>query len=67
MRGSLMAIFRLRGRDSFYPIGGAAILITLALQSVMNAGLLGTATAILAAASFGLALAQSKSRTARQQ
>ena len=68
--GALIFLLRAalqRGRDSFYPIGGAAILITLALQSVMNAGSLGTATAILAAASFGLALAQSKSRTARQQ
>jgi len=51
-----------RGRDFFYPAAGAGCLIALLLLSFMNAGILGTATAIIAAAVFGLAFAQSKSR-----
>ncbi len=52
-----------RGRDSFYPAAGAGCLIALLLLSFMNAGILGTATALIAAAVLSLALAQSKSRT----
>ncbi len=52
-----------RGRDFFYPAAGAGCLIALLLLSFMNAGILGTATAIIAAAVLGLAFAQSKSRT----
>jgi len=52
-----------RGRDSFYPAAGADCLITLLLLAFMNAGILGTATAVIAAAMLGLALVQRKSRT----
>ncbi len=52
-----------RGRDSFYPAAGAGCLIAILFLSFMNAGILGTATAVIAAALLGLALAQSKSRT----
>jgi len=52
-----------RGRDSFYPAAGAGCLITLLLLAFMNAGILGTATAVIAAAMLGLALVQRKSRT----
>ena len=55
-----------RGRDSFYPTAGAACLITLFFLSFMDAGLLGTAAAMIAAATLGLAFAQSKSRSVRQ-
>ena len=52
-----------RGRDSFYPAAGAGCLIALLFLSFINAGILGTATAVIAAAVLGLALAQSKTRT----
>jgi hypothetical protein len=52
-----------RGRDSFYPVAGAGCLLTLLLLAFMNAGILGTVTAVIAAAVLGLALAQSRSRT----
>jgi hypothetical protein len=52
-----------RGRDSFYPAAGAGCLIALLILAFVNAGILGTATAIIAAAVLGLALGQSKSRT----
>ncbi len=55
-----------RGRDSFYPMAGAGCLITLLLLCFMNAGALGTAAAIIAATTLGLAVAQSTSRTAQQ-
>jgi hypothetical protein len=55
-----------RGRDSFYPMSGASCLITLLLLSFMNAGVLGSAAAMIAAATLGLAVAQSKSRTISQ-
>jgi hypothetical protein len=54
-----------RGRDSFYPAMGGSCLITLLLLSFNNAGLFGTATSLIAAAVIGLAIAQSKSRTAK--
>jgi hypothetical protein len=55
-----------RGRDSFYPTAGAAVLLTLLFLSFMNAGLLGLATAMITAATLGLAFAQSKSRSVHQ-
>ena len=53
-----------RGRDSFYPAAGAAVLAVLAVLAFANAGVVAPAPAILAAAVMGLALAQSRSRTA---
>jgi hypothetical protein len=55
-----------RGRDSFYPLAGASCLVTLLFLSFMNAGVLGSAPAMIAAATLGLAIAQSKSRSAQQ-
>ena len=52
-----------RGRDSFYPAMGGSCLITLMLLALINAGLLAAATGLIAAATLGLAFAQSKSRT----
>ncbi len=66
MVGAIVILLRAslqRGRDSFYPAAGAGCLIALVFLSFMNAGILGTATAIIAAAVLGLAFAQSKSRT----
>ena len=53
-----------RGRDSFYPAMGGGCLVTLLLLTFVNAGLLGNAAGLIAAIMFGLAIAQSKSRTA---
>jgi hypothetical protein len=53
-----------RGRDSFYPAMGGGCLVTLLLLIYVNAGLLGNATGLIAAVMFGLAVVQSKSRTA---
>jgi hypothetical protein len=55
-----------RGRDSFYPAAGGGCLLSFLFLCFVNTGLLGTPAAILAAATVGLALAQSKSRTAHQ-
>jgi hypothetical protein len=52
-----------RGRDWFYPAMGASCLIALFISAFVNAGLLGTAPALIGAGAIGLALAQSKSRT----
>jgi hypothetical protein len=68
MVGSIVVLLRAslqRGRDSFYPAMGGSCLIMLLLLSFVNAGPLGTATTVLAAAVLGLALAQSKSRALR--
>ena len=54
-----------RGRDSFYPAMGGSCLITLLLLAFANAGLLATSASLIAAATLGLAVAQSKSRTVR--
>ena len=54
-----------RGRDSFYSAMGGSCLITLLFLAFTNSGLLGTGTELIFAAVFGLALAQSKSRTAQ--
>jgi hypothetical protein len=59
----LRAAFQ-RRRDSFYPAMGASCLLALLLLAFVNAGLLGTATSLIAAAAIGLGFAQSKSRTA---
>jgi hypothetical protein len=70
MAGAIYGLLRAslrRGRDSFYPMGGASCLITLLILSFMNSGVLGTATAMIGAATVGLAIAQSKSRTVQQQ
>jgi hypothetical protein len=61
LRGALR-----RGRDWFYAACGASCLITLLALAFSNAGLFGTAISIIAAAVFGLAFAQSKSRTVPQ-
>ena len=66
--GSIFILLRAslqRGRDSFYPAMGGSCLITLLLLSFNNAGLFGTASSSIAAAVVGLAIAQSKSRTAK--
>ncbi len=63
---SIFVLFRaslLRGRDSFYSAMGGSCLVTLLLLAFNNAGLLGTAASLIAAAALGLACAQSKSRT----
>jgi hypothetical protein len=56
-----------RGRDSFYSTAGASCLITLSFLSFMNVEVMGSAAAMIAAATLGLAFAQSKSRTVREQ
>jgi hypothetical protein len=66
--GSIFSLLRSslrRGRDSFYPAMGGSCLITLLLLSINNAGLFGTASSSMVAAVIGLAIAQSKSRTAK--
>jgi hypothetical protein len=55
-----------RGRDSFHPAAGGSCLLALLFLGFVNAGLLGTAAATLAAVVIGLAFAQSKSRTVPQ-
>jgi hypothetical protein len=70
MAGSIYVLLRAslrRGRDSFYPTAGASCLITLSLLSFMNVEVLGSAAAMIAASTLGLAFAQSKSRTVREQ
>ena len=65
MIGAIIILFRAslrRGRDFFYPAAGASCLITLLFLCFMNAGALGTAAAMIAVATLGLAFAQSKSR-----
>jgi hypothetical protein len=66
--GSILILLRAslqRGRDSFYPAMGGSCLITLLLLAFNNAGLFGTASSLIAAATIGLGIAQSKSRTAK--
>jgi hypothetical protein len=53
-----------RGRDSFYPAMGGGCLVAVLLLGFINAGLLGNAAGLIASVMFGLAIAQSKSRTA---
>ena len=64
--GAIVMLFRAslqRGRDSFYATAGAASLLTLLFLGFINAGLLGMATAMITAATVGLAFAQSRSRS----
>ena len=64
---SIVFLFRAslrRGRDLFYPAMGGSCLVTLLLLAFNNAGLFGTASSLIAAAVIGLAIAQSKGRTA---
>jgi hypothetical protein len=66
--GSIFMLLRAslqRGRGSIYPTMGGNCLITLLLLSFNNAGLFGTESSLIAAAAIGLAIAQSKSRTAK--
>jgi hypothetical protein len=66
MAGAIYGLLRAslrRGRDSFYSTLGASCLITLLFLSFMNAGVLGSAPAMIAATMLGLAIAQSKSRS----
>jgi predicted branched-subunit amino acid permease len=70
MAGSILVLLRAslrRGRDSFYPMAGASCLITLLFLSFMNVEVLSSAAATIAAATLGLAFAQSKSRSVREQ
>lgn len=54
-----------RGRDACYPAVGAGCLLTLVVLAFCQTGLFNTAVASIAAATIGLALAQSRSRTVR--
>jgi len=58
LRGALR-----RGRDSFYPTLGAACLMALLLRGFADANIFAQAVSIIAAATIGLALAQSSGRT----
>jgi hypothetical protein len=53
-----------RGRDWLYPATAASGLVTTLLLTFVDAGLLGTATALSVSVMLGMGLAQSKSRTA---
>ena len=67
--GSIFILLRAsfgRWRDSFYSAMGGSCLVTLVLLAFTNAGLLGTATSLIAAATLGLAFAQSKSRAVQR-
>jgi hypothetical protein len=54
-----------RGRDSFYATCAAGCIITLTIEGFVDASLIETAVAILAATVFGLGLAQSVSRSSQ--
>jgi hypothetical protein len=54
-----------RGRDFYYPAIAGSCLIALLLLILCNAGPLGLTTKLIAAATFGLGWAQSKSRGAQ--
>ncbi|MBV9518742.1 MAG: hypothetical protein JO068_11520, partial [Hyphomicrobiales bacterium] len=56
-----------RGRDSFYPAAAMSAVIVLVLEAFCDASALSTAIGLLAATIFGIGLAQSVSRSARQQ
>jgi len=60
LRGALK-----RGRASFYPSLGAACLMALLLRGFADANIFAQAVSIIAAATIGLALAQSSGRTER--
>ena len=52
-----------RGRDSFYSAAGASCVIAITILSFNNTGVLGTPILVIAAATIGMAIAQSKSRS----
>ena len=54
LRGALR-----RGRDSFYPALGAGCLVALLIRGFADASIFAQAVSIIAAATVGLALAQS--------
>ena len=60
LRGALR-----RGRDSFYPALGAGCLMALLIRGFADANIFAQAVSISAAATIGLALAQSSGRTSR--
>ena len=60
LRGALR-----RGRDSFYPALGAGCLVALLIRGFADASIFAQAVSIIAAATVGLALAQSSGRTTR--
>ena len=60
LRGALK-----RGRAAFYPALGAACLMALLLRGFADANIFAQAVSIVAAATIGLALAQSSGRTSR--
>jgi hypothetical protein len=60
LRGALK-----RGRASIYPSLGAACLIAMLLRGFADANIFAPAVSIIAAATIGLALAQSSGRTGR--
>jgi hypothetical protein len=53
-----------RGRDSFYSIAGASCIVTISLLSFGNVSVLSTPVLVIASVIIGIALAQSKSRSA---
>jgi len=53
----------IRGRDWFYPAGGAGCIVAATLLAFTSAGMLNVATMIIFATTVGLAFAQTKSRT----
>lgn len=52
-----------RGRDSFYSMAGASCTMTTTLLALGNAGVFSTPVLLIASATIGIAIAQSKSRT----
>jgi hypothetical protein len=52
----------IRGRDWFYPAGGAGCIVAATLLAFSSVGMLNIATTIIFATTIGLAFAQSKSR-----
>lgn len=55
-----------RGRDSFFTAAGASCAVALTLEMFFDASLSASTTLVLAMTVFGVAVAQSVSRTARQ-
>ena len=52
-----------RGRDPFYSMAGASCTVTATLLAFGNTGVFSTPVLLIAAATIGIAIAQSKSRT----
>jgi uncharacterized membrane protein len=53
-----------RHRDSFYSIAGAGCIMTISLLAFTNISVLSTPVLVITSAVIGLAIAQSKSRSA---